>query len=140
MTQPSPSPADRTFPKTVRVRATSEFKAVYDRRCKASDGVLLVFVGVNSTGRTRLGLSVSRKFGGAVMRNRFKRMLRDAFRLSRSDLPAGVDLVVIPQGPLRSHRDIYRESLVKLVRKLHRRLNSTATDASSHRPSAESSP
>lgn len=124
MTSPPRPTADNTFPKAVRLRVTSDFKAVYDRRCKASDGVLLVFVGTNPTGTTRLGLSVSRKFGGAVVRNRFKRMLRDAFRLSRADFPAGLDLVVIPQGSLRSRMDIYRESLTKLVRKLHRRLTS----------------
>ena len=144
MTSPPRPRADQTFPKAVRVRVTQVFKAVYDRRCKASDGVLLVFMGTNTTGITRLGLSVSRKFGGAVARNRFKRMLRDAFRLSRADFPSGLDLVVIPQGSLRSRMDIYRESLSKLVRKLHRRLTNTPTlsspNTNNDNPPTESTP
>lgn len=144
MTSPPQPNTDLKFPKAVRLRVTNDFKAVYDRRCKASDGVLLVFVSTNTTGTTRLGLSVSRKFGGAVVRNRFKRMLRDAFRLSRTDFPAGLDLVVIPQGSLRSRMDIYRESLSKLVRKLHRRLTNTSTSSnpntSNDNPPTESTP
>lgn len=50
--------------------------------------------GDDSTG-PRLGLTVSRKVGGAVVRNRVKRRVREWFRLSRAQLSAGVDLVVI---------------------------------------------
>jgi ribonuclease P protein component len=46
-------------------------------------------------GPTRLGLTVSRKIGGAVARNRVKRMLREFFRLSYDRLPFQVDLVVV---------------------------------------------
>lgn len=128
MSEPLDETPRLNFPKVARVRTTGEFKTIYERRCKASDGTLLVFVASNSLGKTRLGLSVSRKFGNAVMRNRLKRLVREAFRLSRDELPAGIDLVVIPQGPLRSGIEIYRESLVRLARKLHRRLMAAANE------------
>jgi ribonuclease P protein component len=130
MSQPDNPTAALNFPKIARLRASKEFKAVYDRRCKASDGTLLVFVAGNSLARTRLGLSVSRKFGPAVRRNRLKRLVREAFRLSRAELPAGLDVIVIPQGPLRSTMVIYQDSLVRLVRKLHRRLTAATKDSS----------
>lgn len=57
----------------------------------------------------RLGLSVPRRVGTAVKRNRVKRMLREAFRLSQHHLPAGLDLVVGVQphdeAPLEAYID-----------------------------------
>jgi ribonuclease P protein component len=45
----------------------------------------------------RLGITVTRKFGNAVARNRAKRVVRDVFRRSPDQLPAGIDVVVIPK-------------------------------------------
>ncbi len=50
---------------------------------------------VNGLGRSRLGISVGRKFGPAVVRNRFKRMVREAFRLCGAVRAAGLDIVVV---------------------------------------------
>lgn len=52
-----------------------------------------------TTGGTRLGLVVSRRVGGAVVRNRVKRLVREWFRKSRAALPQHADLVVIARGP-----------------------------------------
>lgn len=49
----------------------------------------------NDSGRRRLGISVGKSVGGAVVRNRMKRLLREAFRLCRLDLPAGYDYVLM---------------------------------------------
>jgi len=46
---------------------------------------------------TRLGITVSRKVGNAVVRNGIKRRVREAFRHVRHDMPAGLDLVAIPR-------------------------------------------
>jgi len=54
-----------------------------------------VHVRPNGLGRSRLGVSVGRKFGCAVVRNRFKRMVREAFRTSREVRAAGLDIVVV---------------------------------------------
>ncbi len=106
----------------MHLRSEADFERVYARKCKAGDGTLLVFSDVNGLTIARLGCSVSRKHGGAVVRNRLKRWLREAFRLSQAELPAGVDLIVIPLDAERGSLTAYRASLVKLARKLAGRL------------------
>ena len=49
------------------------------------------------SGRTRLGITASTHYGNAPERNRFKRLVREAFRLELSNLPIGVDLNVTPR-------------------------------------------
>ena len=126
MTIPPLSLQGFPFPKTVRLRTGAEFKSIYNQRCKASDGTLLVFASASITGQTRIGLSVSRKLGNAVVRNRLKRLLREAFRLSRTELPTGIDLIAIPQGVARAGLSAYRQSLVRLAQKLHLRMTAAA--------------
>jgi len=111
------------FPATFRIRRQADFQRAYQRRCSASDALLLVFGADNQSEHPRLGLSVSRKVGGAVVRNRWKRLLREAFRLNVPRLPPGTDLVVIPRSrevpPLA---DLAR-SLVRLAGSVGRKLS-----------------
>ena len=91
-------------------------------KCKAADGVLLLFVARNESPSTRIGLSVSKKHGGAVDRNRLKRWLREAFRLERHRFPVGLDLIAIPLAADRASLAAYRQSLTGLVKRLAKRL------------------
>jgi len=85
------------FPKSFRLRNGKQFQKVFAARCSAADDALILFALANDLPHCRLGLSVSKKVGNAVIRNRWKRLLREAFRTSQSVLPDGLDLVVLPQ-------------------------------------------
>src|SRR5436190_24082143 len=79
------------------LRSPADFRRVYERRRSVSDNWLIVYACENRLPHLRLGLSVSRKVGAAVQRNRLRRLYREAFRLSRSEMPVGLDLVLIPR-------------------------------------------
>ena len=116
---------DSSFPKANHVRKSPDFERVYAGRHKAADGVLLVFVNRNNLNRTRIGLSVGRKHGGAVVRNRIKRLLREAFRLEQSQLPVGIDLIAVPLAAEAASLAAYRKSIPNIVRRVMKRLDST---------------
>jgi len=84
-----------TFPAERRIRASQDFVAArkHGRRLQLRHFYIYLLTG--STGRTRLGLTVSRKVGNAVTRNRVKRLVREYFRLHFDKIPAGVDISIV---------------------------------------------
>lgn len=110
-----------------RIKAPGDFRRAFERRRSASDAHLIVYAVENALGVCRLGLSVGRKkVRKAHDRNRFKRLVREAFRLSKADLPAGVDLVVVPRGtPLTFGQAV--KSLTRLAGEAARRLRRPAS-------------
>lgn len=110
------------FPKSRHLRSGADFARVYAAKQRAGDGHLLVFAARSELSETRIGLSVSKKNGNAVQRARIKRLLREAFRLSRCELPGGLDLILIPRPGSGSTLADYRRSLKSLTRRLMKRM------------------
>jgi ribonuclease P protein component len=119
----SKTPPSLSFPKSHRIKTPAEFERCYARKKSASDAVLVVYVCENGLGHPRLGCSVSKKIGGAVVRNRYKRLFREAFRLTQHDLPTGIDLVLIPRVGDEPSLAAVKESLVRLARQGFRKLS-----------------
>jgi ribonuclease P protein component len=111
------------FRKAEHLRRPSDFRRVYDHRCCAGAQGLTVYGCPNGLTYTRIGFSVGRKIGPAVVRNRLRRLFREAFRLSRPRLPMGLDLVLIPRTTnLPSLRDL-QDALASLCAEVARKLD-----------------
>jgi ribonuclease P protein component len=88
-----------------------------DQGRRVNDNRLTIWGAPNDLSHPRLGLVVSRKHGGAVQRNRLKRRLREAFRLSQHELPP-LDLICLPRTGVRLTLDGCHESLQRLAKRI----------------------
>jgi len=116
-----PAPAGSlAFPKSSRVRKQADFDRVHRQQAYAADGILVVRGGRNGLERARLGISVSRKVGNAVARNRWKRLIREAFRASRGAIPSGLDYVARPRKGAVASLSAIQASLPRLCQRVAR--------------------
>jgi ribonuclease P protein component len=107
--------------KNSRLRKTAEFTLVYQSKCFVADDILVINARLNGLPQTRLGLSVSRKVGNAVQRNRWKRIIREAFRMNQHQLPVGYDVVIKPRKGAQPDLQRVQHSLLGLFRRLQRK-------------------
>jgi ribonuclease P protein component len=114
---------DDSFPRKLRLIRGADFERVFGTKVFAADGVLVVSADKSPVEQTRLGLSVSRKVGNAVVRNRWKRLIREAFRRQKNDLPPGLDLVVRPRAGAKDDFQAVSRSLVTLAKRVARTLS-----------------
>ena len=106
-----------TFPKEARLLSSPEFRRVFDGKQSVSDDTLIVYAAKTKATRSRLGLAVSRKIGNAVVRNAWKRRIREAFRTQQTQLPVGYDFVVLPRRGVAVNGMRIRRSLLSLGRR-----------------------
>lgn len=121
MAEPCCHPRRHRFPPTRRIRRRGYFERALAGP-RLSDHCLTVWAARNDLPHPRLGLVVARKHGGAVRRNRLKRLLREAFRLRQHDLPPGLDLVCSPRAGADITLADCLESLPRLAARLAARL------------------
>ena len=103
---------DQRFPRSRRLTRRRQFLDVYERGRRLGSSSFTLFCLPNTIGRLRLGLTVPRKVGNAVFRNRVKRVLRDIFRRYQPPGDLSLDLVI------NAHRAFGRSTSQQIEREL----------------------
>jgi ribonuclease P protein component len=82
------------FSKSDRILKRDRFREVYDAGRKIQATYFTAFVLLNKSEKPRIGITVTRKIGDSVERNRARRLVREAFRKNKWLVPNGVDIVI----------------------------------------------
>ena len=119
------SPSGASGPKASQLEARrrgrlirrAEFDAVYRNGRRRSSRQFTVFFASNGRGESRFGMSVGRALGGAVVRNRIRRRVREILRLDRREIPPGWDIIVHPRASVATAEFApLRQELIALLR------------------------
>lgn len=94
-----------------RIRNKSDYLLIYNQGVRSYTRHFTIVSCVNKDGNGRIGITVSKKVGNAVRRNRIKRLIREFYRLNRAKLKTSHDFVVIGKKgiPPLSYQDVSRE-------------------------------
>ena len=94
------SRSSRGYPRACRLLARGQFDAVYEGGRRRTSKQFLVFYRRReaATAASRFGISVKKALGGAVVRNRLKRRIREILRLHRQEIATGWDIVIHPRS------------------------------------------
>jgi ribonuclease P protein component len=106
------------FHRRERVRRRAEYQQIYGQGVKVHGRLFTLFRFSNGLGVGRLGIAATRKLGGAVVRNRAKRLIREVFR--RNKLAPGFDIVIVPR------RELLDASLIALETEFRHMLERSA--------------
>ena len=86
------------FPREARLVRRGDFDAVYRAGKRRSSSHFTVFFRANQLPVSRFGFSIKKALGGAVVRNRIRRRIREIVRCHRMEIPAGRDIVIHPKS------------------------------------------
>ena len=119
---PEESSQSQRLGKPRRVRRRSEFTRALRRGTCAADGTLVVFAMPTSSEQpSRLGVTIPRRTGGAVQRNHWKRLIREAYRTQQSAIPAGYDYIIRPKKDAQPTWKAIQRSVPRLTQKAVKR-------------------
>lgn len=99
---------DLRFRPSQRLRTKGDYETVFNARNRQRTTHLTIYYCINECGHDRLGLTVSKRLGGAVIRNRIKRKIREIFRTNPLAQEPYLDLVIRPEKSfdLADYQDI----------------------------------
>ena len=83
---------------TVSLKKNRDFRRLYSSGKSSANHLLAVYCRRNKLGENRLGITVGTKVGGAVKRNRVRRLIREAYRLGEDNVRCGFDIIVVARS------------------------------------------
>lgn len=83
---------------SVSLKENHVFRRLYTKGESCANRYLVLYCRKNALGKNRIGLTVSKKLGHAVVRNRIRRRLREVYRLHENDFVCGYDIVVVARS------------------------------------------
>ena len=109
-----------SFGKHERIKKRKDFLRIYEDGVRVNSKNFIVILSRNQAGNKRLGITVTKKVGNAVKRNRIKRLLREFFRLNKETLPDSHDIVIIVKKgvPFLTYNDVYEELATLLTERV----------------------
>lgn len=107
------------FSRSQKLLSRSEFHAIYNQGKRHIGSKIIAHYRVKYANQPKLGITISRKWGKATLRNRFKRVVREAYRLLYSELPRNLELNIHPRSPYKtlSSKEV-KEELRRLLKKI----------------------
>ena len=110
---------EQAFRRTEKVTNKSSYRIIYEQGVRRSSRFFTIITCGNPKGAKRLGITVTKKTGNAVFRNRMKRLLREFFRRNKELFPAGHDVVVMVKKntPPSNYQETARELTELFLRK-----------------------
>ncbi|MEC8555377.1 MAG: ribonuclease P protein component [Planctomycetota bacterium] len=114
--------SSETFPAKLRIKKRDEFQTAFKEGKVAADGVLVVHAVRADAGPTRMGISIAKRVGNAPQRNNWKRLIREAFRRQRGQLPHSLHIIIRPKKGATADAAAIRKSLKTLLQRLDRNL------------------
>ncbi|MGB7347782.1 MAG: ribonuclease P protein component [Pirellulaceae bacterium] len=113
----------QSFSKTQRVIHGDDFTMILRRGVCVADGVLVLFAVATADDRLpRLGITIPKKTGNAVARNRWKRLIRESYRTQQESIPNGIDFIVRPKKGAKPDWKSIKKSVPKLAAKAAKKL------------------
>ena len=105
---------------TVSLRKNFEFKLVYNKGRSLANKHLIMYVMKNHSESNRLGISVSKKIGNSVTRNRIKRVIRESYRMHEQEIKKGYDIIFIARANIAGVKFNEAAGSVKHLLRLHK--------------------
>ncbi|MFA5292531.1 MAG: ribonuclease P protein component [Phycisphaerae bacterium] len=100
--------ANCKFPKKAKISSKKDFRAIFNHKLFFRNDLMTLYLSPNGLGKSRFAVSISSKIAPAAIRNRLKRLAREAFRLSQNEILPGFDYLIIYSRMLskRGYSDI----------------------------------